>query len=262
MFLQFGWPGFIFEIFYLVLNPTSTNAASLAVQLVILCLLTWFVMIRLADILAAKGQDDVWKYVAVLGLLGILIVLALPDTGRTATSRGFEVIGIKGDPIPTAQIADARSPDTLQITREPLSVARCTGLVTDDGAGGVAVFIGTTRAQVSGDPIRQLIALDYEAYMEMADRQMRDLAQKARQQWPILRLVIAHRIGRVPLGQPSVIIAVSTPHRADAFAACRWIIDTLKSSAAVWKKEVWSDGTTTWVGDQEKQNVAGDAESA
>jgi len=251
MLLQLGWPGFIFGLFYQVLNPAWANATPLVVLLAILCLLTWFVMIRLADILAAKGQDDVWKYVAVLGLLGILIVLALPDTGKTATSRGFEVVGVNGEPIPTAQIADARSPDTVQIAREPLSTARCIGLVSDDRAGGVAVFIGTTRAQPTGDPKRQLVALDYEAYTEMADRQMRDLAQKARQQWPILRLAIAHRIGRVSLGQPSVIVAVSTPHRADAFAACRWIIDTLKSSAAIWKKEVWSDGTTTWVGERE-----------
>jgi molybdopterin synthase catalytic subunit len=137
--------------------------------------------------------------------------------------------------------------DTLIVSQNPLSADQCIGLVTDDAAGGIAVFIGTTRAEQTPDPKRHLVALDYQVYDEMANRQIHDIAQRARAQWPIIRLVIAHRVGRVPLARPSVIIAVSTPHRADAFAACRWIIDTLKASAAIWKKEVWSDGTTTWV---------------
>ena len=81
----------------------------------------------------------------------------------------------------------------------------------------------------------------------MALNQLQSLAAAARQRWPILKLALLHRIGRVPVGEPSVIIAVSTPHRADAFEACRFLIDELKKDVAIWKKEVWSDGTGTWV---------------
>jgi molybdopterin synthase catalytic subunit len=119
-------------------------------------------------------------------------------------------------------------------------------LVTDPKAGGIDVFLGTTRAETTGG--KKLIALEYEAFHAMADQQLRDLAKRAREQWPIIKLAIIHRVGTVPLGEPSVIIAVSTPHRAEAFDACRWIIDTLKKELAIWKKEVWDDGTGSWSG--------------
>jgi len=245
-FIQFGWPLFIVALVRSAIDGILfTSLPLLAALLAINTLLTWLVMQRLDDILTARSQDPGWKYMAFLGLVGILIVLALPAPGELRKSGGFEVFNVKG--VPIAESADRMIHDTLYISREPLNAAYCIGLVTDGAAGGVAVFIGTTRAEATPDSKRQLIALDYQAYTEMADRQLRDIAKQAREQWPIVRLVIAHRIGRVPLSHPSVIIAVSTPHRSDAFAACRWIIDTLKSSAAIWKKEVWSDGTTTWV---------------
>jgi molybdopterin synthase catalytic subunit len=92
-----------------------------------------------------------------------------------------------------------------------------------------------------------LVALDYEAYEQMATEQFADMARRARQSWPIVKLVILHRVGRVAVAEPSVVIAVATPHRAQAFEACRWMIDTLKKEAAIWKKEVWSDGSAAWV---------------
>ena len=92
-----------------------------------------------------------------------------------------------------------------------------------------------------------LLALDYEAYPEMALGRMQQLAQTARQKWPILRIVMHHRIGRVPISEPSVAIAVSCPHRAEAFEACRWLIDQLKIDVPIWKKEIWADGSGTWV---------------
>jgi molybdopterin synthase catalytic subunit len=113
-------------------------------------------------------------------------------------------------------------------------------------AGGIAVFLGTTRAE--GNPQRQnLVALEYEAYPEMAAQQLRDLARQARLRWPIIRLALLHRTGRVGLAEPSVVIAISTPHRAEAFDACEWLIDALKKDVAIWKKEIWTDGTGTWV---------------
>ena len=122
---------------------------------------------------------------------------------------------------------------------------RVVSFVSSGQAGGIDVFLGTTRTET--DPAgRRLMALDYEAYREMATTQLRDLAVRARGQWPITRLAVLHRVGRVAVGQPSVIIAVATPHRAEAFAACRWLIDTLKAEAAIWKKEIWDDGAQTW----------------
>jgi molybdopterin synthase catalytic subunit len=118
--------------------------------------------------------------------------------------------------------------------------------VTTSDAGGIDVFLGTTRAETSADG-RALVALDYVAYREMALKQMQDLARRARDKWPILRLALVHRVGRVELGEPSVIIAVACPHRGESFDACRFLIDTLKSEVAIWKKEVWADGSTSWV---------------
>jgi molybdopterin synthase catalytic subunit len=142
--------------------------------------------------------------------------------------------------------AAGRTDDQVALSAEPLSVDRALASVTDGRAGGIDVFLGTTRAERNAAG-RELVALDYEAYAEMAEQQLRDLARRARERWPVLRLALLHRTGRVPVGEPSVLIAVATPHRGEAFEACRWLIDTLKAEVAVWKKEVWADGTGTWV---------------
>ena len=136
--------------------------------------------------------------------------------------------------------------DDIRILPTSLDPAGAIGFVTEGAAGGIAVFLGTTRAERSSDG-RDLVALDYEAYEEMALKQMRDLAAAARSRWPVTKLALLHRTGRVAIAEPSVVIAVSTPHRADAFAACRFLIDELKKSVAIWKKEVWSAGDATWV---------------
>jgi molybdopterin synthase catalytic subunit len=83
----------------------------------------------------------------------------------------------------------------------------------------------------------------------MAQQQLHALAEETRRRWPILRLALLHRVGRVEIGQPSVLIAVSTPHRAEAFEACRFLIDRIKAEATIWKKEVWEDGSSSWVGE-------------
>lgn len=136
--------------------------------------------------------------------------------------------------------------DWVSLISQDIPLAKAMEFVADPASGGTAVFLGTTRAQTSPDG-KTLAALDYEAYEAMASRQLNDVAQAARRKWPIIKLVILHRVGRVLLGEPSVLVAVSTPHRAEAFAACRWLIDTLKSQATIWKKEVWSDGSGAWV---------------
>ena len=136
--------------------------------------------------------------------------------------------------------------DWIEITAVPLSTAAAARFVGDPAAGGMGIFLGTTRAESHVDG-RLLAALDYEAYPEMATEQLKDLAARARLQWPVLRVALLHRIGRVNVGEHSVVVAVSTPHRAECFEACRWLIDTLKREVAIWKKEVWTDGTVSWV---------------
>ncbi len=135
--------------------------------------------------------------------------------------------------------------DWVQLQGESIEAGPVVSFITDPDAGGIAVFLGTTRAEMADG--KSLVALDYDAYAEMAVKQMEDLAARARERWPICRLAILHRIGRVNLAEPSVIIGVSTGHRAEAFEACRWIIDTLKAEVAIWKKEIWEDGTSSWV---------------
>ena len=137
--------------------------------------------------------------------------------------------------------------DWLDILATPLPVSDAIAFVADAGAGGINVFLGTTRAESHPQTHHPLVALDYEAYQEMALPQLRTLAVAARSQWPILKLVILHRTGRVALAEPSVLIAASTPHRQEAFDSVRFIINTLKADVAIWKKEVWSDGSSTWV---------------
>jgi molybdopterin synthase catalytic subunit len=136
--------------------------------------------------------------------------------------------------------------DWCEILPTDLPTARATEFVHDAGAGGIVIFLGATRSETSASG-QALVALDYEAYGELAARQLAELATRARQRWPIIKLVILHRTGRVGLGEPSVLIAVATPHRTEAFEACRWLIDTLKDEVAIWKKEVWADGSGRWV---------------
>ncbi|WP_166831973.1 molybdenum cofactor biosynthesis protein MoaE [Thalassoroseus pseudoceratinae] len=132
----------------------------------------------------------------------------------------------------------------IELTHDPIDITAVTESVRSTQSGAVLVFLGTVR-EMTGD--RQTIALDYDAYPEMATAKMNELEQEAREKWPIDQLAIVHRLGHLELGDVSVIVAVSCPHRGDAFAAGKWLIDTLKVTVPVWKKENWADGTTEWV---------------
>jgi len=136
--------------------------------------------------------------------------------------------------------------DVVELRSSPLDVAAAVAAAGDAGGGAIAMFLGNIRPETCADG-RKLLGLEYEAYCEMAEAQMHRLAAEARRRWPICRLVMLHRVGRVDVGQPSVLIAVSTPHRAQGFEACRFLIDRLKAQATIWKKEVWEDGSSTWV---------------
>jgi molybdopterin synthase catalytic subunit len=111
-------------------------------------------------------------------------------------------------------------------------------------AGAVVLFLGTTRELTGG---RRTASLDYEAFGEMAEEKLAELEAEARRRWPITECAIVHRLGHLELGEASVAVAVSTPHRRDAFEAGQWLIDRLKQVVPIWKKENWADGTSQWV---------------
>ena len=131
----------------------------------------------------------------------------------------------------------------IQITREPLDRNALIASVTNPGVGGIVVFEGVVRDNARGKQIRYL---EYDVYPEMAVQQIREILADAERRWNVDSVAVAHRIGRLEIGEASVIIVVATPHRAEAFEACRYIIDTLKTTVPIWKKEVAMNGEE-WV---------------
>ncbi len=143
-----------------------------------------------------------------------------------------------------AAVARDGAHNSYLITGDAIDVAAVLAAVTDPGAGGIALFIGTTRDENDG---RRVVRLEYEAYQDMAIREMTAIGTEMRQRWPLLGVAMAHRIGVVPIAEASVAIAVSSPHRDEAFAACRHGIDRLKALVPIWKKEYYADGSR-WIG--------------
>jgi molybdopterin synthase catalytic subunit/molybdopterin converting factor small subunit len=132
----------------------------------------------------------------------------------------------------------------FRLSEEPISLDDAVREVADERAGAIATFTGTTRAHSRG---RTVLHLDYEAYPGMAEDTMRDLGDALLAKYALCAVSIHHRVGRVEIGEPSVVIAVSAPHRDDALAACREAIDTLKQTVPLWKKEVY-EGGEEWIG--------------
>jgi molybdopterin synthase catalytic subunit/molybdopterin converting factor small subunit len=133
---------------------------------------------------------------------------------------------------------------TFRITADPLSLDPVVAEVSDDQAGAVASFLGTVRRESRG---RRVLYLEYEAYTEMAEDVMAQLAAQLSTRYDLKAIAIHHRVGRVEIGEPSVAIAVSAPHRHAALAACKEAIDTLKETVPLWKKEVY-EGGEEWIG--------------
>ncbi len=134
--------------------------------------------------------------------------------------------------------------DRVILTREPLDDSLA-GILKRYDAGALATFAGTVRAE--DDCSRQLIALDYEAYEEMALSMMKGVRDRAIEKFSVLDVFIAHRLGCVKLGETSIVVGVVSAHRVAAFDACRWIVDQVKVDVPIWKKDVWSDGSAEWV---------------
>jgi molybdopterin synthase catalytic subunit len=132
----------------------------------------------------------------------------------------------------------------FRLSDAPLSLEAVVGEVRSDGAGAIATFVGTTRVR-SRD--RTVTHLDYEAYEGMAETVMAEIASELKSRYDVLEIAIHHRTGRVEIGEASVVIAVSAPHRQDALAACKDAIDTLKEKVPLWKKESY-EGGEDWIG--------------
>jgi len=137
------------------------------------------------------------------------------------------------------------------VTNQSIDLNELVRFVTDPEAGAVVTFIGTTRNNNEG---RKVIGLDYEAYPEMAEKELRRIGADAKRNWPICRMAITHRLGPVQIGEASVIIAVSSAHRDAAFAACRFAIEEIKKTVPIWKKEVF-EGGEVWIGTQTGQRL-------
>ncbi len=131
-----------------------------------------------------------------------------------------------------------------RLTDEPIDFAALTESVRSNDSGAVVLFLGTVREMTDG---HRTTALDYEAFGPMAEAKLAEIESEARRRWPLDRVAIVHRVGRLELGEVSVAVAVSSPHRAEAFEAARFLIDTLKETVPIWKKENWHDGTSEWV---------------
>jgi molybdopterin synthase catalytic subunit len=132
----------------------------------------------------------------------------------------------------------------IKLVHEPIDSQAVLDFVASHDAGAVVLFLGTTRAVTYG---RRTASLDYECYPEMAEKKLAELEAQARERWPLLGCAIIHRLGHLELGEASIAIAVSSPHRAVAFEAGQWLIDTIKEVVPIWKRENWADGTTEWV---------------
>lgn len=131
-----------------------------------------------------------------------------------------------------------------RITREPIDAAALIAAANLADCGGIAAFLGTVRRQ-TGAAVTE--ALEYDAYTPMAERVLSQIEEAARAEWPVQEFQLVHRLGRLVVGEVSVVAVVSCPHRADAFAACRYAIDRLKAEAPIWKREHGPGHAPEWV---------------
>lgn len=132
----------------------------------------------------------------------------------------------------------------ILVTAERLEAQKVAELVRQDESGAVVLFSGVARNHSEG---RRVLALEYDAYPEMAARKLREVAEEVRARWPISGIAIHHRMGRLEIGEASLLVAVSAAHRGEAFEACQYAVDRVKQTAPIWKKEIWEDGEGAWV---------------
>ncbi len=143
------------------------------------------------------------------------------------------------------RLSQTQTQDHFAIAFAPLLLSEVYDLADNPANGAIVVMSGMVRNQTEGQPV---VALEYQAYEPMAIRVFQQIAEQIRQKWSdVTQIVIHHRTGRLAVGEISVLVAVGCPHRSEAFEACQYAIDTLKHNAPIWKKEHWSDGSSSWV---------------
>jgi molybdopterin synthase catalytic subunit len=145
-------------------------------------------------------------------------------------------------PVAGGQAPDPRA-DLIAIREGPLDAAEATAFVTTPASGGIGIFVGVVRETNDGNAVSEI---DYTAFEELAIPVMREIAAEARARWPLHRVAVLHSIGRLRVGDASVVVATSAEHRAEALEACRYVIDAVKERAPVWKQEFGPDGTR-WI---------------
>ena len=135
------------------------------------------------------------------------------------------------------------------LTPDPLDIPEAIALVSSPSSGGLAVFVGTVRSTpaVSANEGKGVVGLEYEAHEELARERLAAIAHEALERWHLNHVVALHRTGSCEVGEPTVVVACGSAHRAEALDACRWLIDELKATVPIWKKEIYSDGSS-WVG--------------
>lgn len=133
----------------------------------------------------------------------------------------------------------------VELTDVIIDIDRLLRFVSDHSAGAIHLFLGTVRAE--GEADNRLEALEYSAYPEMAIAELRKICDQAVERFDLTRVAVVHRLGRMELGESSVAIVLSAPHRKEGFEACQFMIDTLKEEVPIWKKEIWRRGETSWV---------------
>ena len=130
------------------------------------------------------------------------------------------------------------------LTHNPIDPAAVLASVQSPEAGAAVLFLGTVRRHTEG---RETSSLDYEGFEPMAEQKLAELEHRASERWPLVGCTVIHRLGHLELGEASVAVAVSAAHRQIAFEAGQWLIDTLKQTVPIWKRENWADGTREWV---------------
>ncbi|WOL17219.1 molybdopterin synthase catalytic subunit [Canna indica] len=148
--------------------------------------------------------------------------------------------------------------EVVEASSGPINLTRYVDFVRDPAAGAIATFEGTTRDTFEG---KRVVELRYEAYVPMAARRLAAICAEARAAWQLLRLAVVHRLGTVGVGEASVFVAASAVHRAEAMEACRYIIDEVKASVPIWKKEVYENGEV-WKENREFHDRRGEAAAA
>lgn len=158
-------------------------------------------------------------------------------------------------PLRTGDVLDERAaqPTMVALTRDPIPAEKLIAEAKQGEDGAVVVFDGIVRNNSRG---RETLYLDYEAYEEMALKRMRQLAEEAREKFGVRPVTMVHRLGRLTIGETSVLIVAASAHRAQAFEACRWLIDTLKQTVPIWKKETFADGAVWAPGEPFPEGIA------